>query len=80
MRAKCNGYRCVFLLEFSFVEYDVLTCNRVVFTEREFLGLFLWILLFHIVKAGVGRAYQFNENDVFLSHRSIQISKLEAAK
>ena len=48
------------LFNFRFVEYNVLTSNRVVFTEGELLSLLLRVLLFYIEIARVSRADEFN--------------------
>src|SRR6185312_9556930 len=56
------------LFHFRFLEDDVLPRDRVVFLELELLGLGAWVLLRHIVKAGVCTAHQLDQDGVCLGH------------
>jgi hypothetical protein len=60
------------LLDFGFLELDMLLDDRIVFLEHEFLGLGASVLLGDIEKAGVGGRQQLDLDHGGLCHRSFQ--------
>lgn len=56
------------LLDFGFLELDMLPDNRIIFTEFQLLGCFARIFLGHIKIAGVRCAEQLDQNGGRLGH------------
>ena len=56
------------LLNFGFLEDDVLARHRVVFTELEFFCRVTWVLFGHVVVACIGCADQSDEDGILLCH------------
>lgn len=78
------------LLNFRFLEEDVLTGNRVVFTELELFRVIARVLLGDVEEAGVRSADQLNQNGGWFGHfsnpvkicrhvRAAQFTRLSAA-
>src|SRR5688572_15059776 len=69
------------LLNFGFLELDVLARDRVVLLEDHLLGLVARILLGHIEKAGVSRTDELDLDGCRLGHREFPMLRtIKAAR
>ncbi len=62
------------LLDFGFLEFNMLAHNRVILHERELLGFGARIFLGHIEKACIGSRCQLYLDYVTFSHNSLRMS------
>ena len=56
------------LLDFRFLEDHVLAYNRVIFLKLKLFSRVTRVFLGDIVKAGIRRAYQFDQDAAWLGH------------
>src|SRR6185437_272404 len=74
--ASCRRPEAGALLDLRFLEDDVLASDRIVFLQLELLGLGSRVLLGDVIKPGVGRADELDENGIGLRHDGYPMRKI----